>query len=597
MGITDIITMLGAIATFLFGMSTMTDGLEKLSSGRLESILERLTSNVWKGVLLGALVTGLIQSSAATTVMCVGFVNAGIMKLRQTVGIIMGANIGTTVTAQLLRLGDLSSDQPLLLLLKPATLGPILAVIGILFYMFLRGGRKKIIGQIILGLGLLFIGMKTLEGAVAPLQDLPEFQELFVAFSNPFLGVLVGALVTALIQSSSASMGILQAMTSTGVVTFHIAIPLIMGQNIGTCVTALLSGIGASKNAKRTACIHLLFNVIGTLFFLILLYGCNALFHFSFWTAQMDRGSIANLHLAFNVGCTLLLLPFNGLLVTLVERLIPGDTDQKEVSVLDERFLSTPSLALEKSHDTVVQMGHFALENYRLSVELLNHFDSKKLERLQETEAALDKLEGLLDNYLVRLSDRSSLSPEDSAKVSELLHTLSDFERIGDYAVNLSDCAVLLHDRGIVFSPSAKQELRLMTSAVEETIVRALECYTKRSHDLAMEVEPIEEVVDLLRDELRSRHIERLKNGECTVELGSQFLELLISLERISDHCSNIALYIVRETSPADALIRTDSHAYMHALHHGEDQEFDAMFQEYRQKYYAPLEAAPLPSR
>ena len=597
MGITDIITMLGAIATFLFGMSTMTDGLEKLSSGRLESILERLTSNVWKGVRLGALVTGLIQSSAATTVMCVGFVNAGIMKLRQTVGIIMGANIGTTVTAQLLRLGDLSSDQPLLLLLKPATLGPILAVIGILFYMFLRGGRKKIIGQIILGLGLLFIGMKTLEGAVAPLQDLPEFQELFVAFSNPFLGVLVGALVTALIQSSSASMGILQAMTSTGVVTFHIAIPLIMGQNIGTCVTALLSGIGASKNAKRTACIHLLFNVIGTLFFLILLYGCNALFHFSFWTAQMDRGSIANLHLAFNVGCTLLLLPFNGLLVTLVERLIPGDTDQKEVSVLDERFLSTPSLALEKSHDTVVQMGHFALENYRLSVELLNHFDSKKLERLQETEAALDKLEGLLDNYLVRLSDRSSLSPEDSAKVSELLHTLSDFERIGDYAVNLSDCAVLLHDRGIVFSPSAKQELRLMTSAVEETIVRALECYTKRSHDLAMEVEPIEEVVDLLRDELRSRHIERLKNGECTVELGSQFLELLISLERISDHCSNIALYIVRETSPADALIRTDSHAYMHALHHGEDQEFDAMFQEYRQKYYAPLEAAPLTSR
>lgn len=597
MGITDIITMLGAIATFLFGMSTMTDGLEKLSSGRLESILERLTSNVWKGVLLGALVTGLIQSSAATTVMCVGFVNAGIMKLRQTVGIIMGANIGTTVTAQLLRLGDLSSDQPLLLLLKPATLGPILAVIGILFYMFLRGGRKKIIGQIILGLGLLFIGMKTLEGAVAPLQDLPEFRELFVAFSNPFLGVLVGALVTALIQSSSASMGILQAMTSTGVVTFHIAIPLIMGQNIGTCVTALLSGIGASKNAKRTACIHLLFNVIGTLFFLILLYGCNALFHFSFWTAQMDRGSIANLHLAFNVGCTLLLLPFNGLLVTLVERLIPGDTDQKEVSVLDERFLSTPSLALEKSHDTVVQMGHFALENYRLSVELLNHFDSKKLERLQETEAALDKLEGLLDNYLVRLGDRSSLSPEDSAKVSELLHTLSDFERIGDYAVNLSDCAVLLHDRGIVFSPSAKQELRLMTSAVEETIVRALECYTKRSHDLAMEVEPIEEVVDLLRDELRSRHIERLKNGECTVELGSQFLELLISLERISDHCSNIALYIVRETSPADALIRTDSHAYMHALHHGEDQEFDAMFQEYRQKYYAPLEAAPLTSR
>ena len=588
----DVITMLGAIATFLFGMSTMTDGLEKLSSGRLENILERLTSNVFKGVLLGALVTGLIQSSAATTVMCVGFVNAGIMKLRQTVGIIMGANIGTTVTAQLLRLGDISSDNFLLLLLKPATLGPILAVVGIIFYMFIRGGHKKIIGQIILGLGLLFIGMKTLEGAVAPLQDLPEFQALFVAFSNPFLGVLVGALVTALIQSSSASMGILQAMTSTGVVTFNVAIPLIMGQNIGTCITALLSGIGASRNAKRTACVHLLFNVIGTLFFLVLLYGCNALFHFPFWTALMDRGSIANLHLAFNVGCTLLLLPFNRLLVYLVERIIPGDTEQREVSVLDDRFLATPSLALEKAHDTVVQMGSFALENYRLAVELLDRFDAKKLERLHETETALDKLESLLDNYLVRLSDRSSLSAEDSSKVSELLHTLSDFERIGDYAINLSDCAINLHERGVEFSGTAKQELNAIISAVDETIVRALECYTQRSHDLAMEVEPIEEVVDLMRDELRSRHIERLKTGACTVDLGTQFLELLINLERISDHCSNIALYIVRETSPADALIRTDAHAYMHALHHGEDKEFDAKFEEYRDKYYAPIEHA-----
>lgn len=589
MKITDVISLLGAIATFLFGMSTMTDGLEKLSSGRLESILERLTSNVWKGVLLGALVTGLIQSSAATTVMCVGFVNAGIMKLRQTIGIIMGANIGTTVTAQLLRLGDLSSDQPLLLLLKPATLGPILAVIGILFYMFLNSGRKKIIGQIILGLGLLFIGMKTLEGSVAPLQDLPEFQELFVAFSNPFLGVLVGALVTALLQSSSASMGILQAMTSTGVVTFHVAIPLIMGQNIGTCVTALLSGIGASKNAKRTACIHLLFNVIGTLFFLFLLYGCNALFHFSFWTSLMDRGSIANLHLAFNVGCTLLLLPFNRLLVALVELLIPGDADQKEVSMLDERFLSTPSLALEKSHDTVVQMGYFARENYRLAVELLDHFDEKKVERLNETENALDKLEGLLESYLVKLNSRALTSAENT-KVSELLHTLSDFERIGDYSVNLSESAVILHERGLSFSPKAKIELKAMTSAVDETLDRAVRCFESFSREEAMGVEPIEEVVDLMRNELRNRHIERLKTGECTIEVGTQFLELLINLERISDHCSNIALYIVRETAPKDDLIRVDTHAYMHAIHHGESEAFDAEFRKYREKYYAPIE-------
>ncbi len=589
MSATDVIAMFGAVATFLFGMSTMTDGLEKLSSGRLESILERLTSNVFKSVLLGALVTGLIQSSAATTVMCVGFVNAGIMKLRQTVGIIMGANIGTTVTAQLLSLGDISSDNLFLSLLKPQVLGPILATIGIIFYMFINSGRKKCVGQIVLGLGLLFIGMKTLESTVAPLQELPQFREMFVAFSNPFLGVLVGALVTALIQSSSASMGILQAMSSTGVVTFNIAIPLIMGQNIGTCITALLSGIGASKNAKRTACLHLLFNVIGTLFFLVVLYVGNAIFHFPFWYDVLNRSSIANLHLGFNVCCTALLLPFNRQLVFLVEHIIPGDADQREVSVLDERFLSSPSLALEKCHDAVVQMGHFAQENYRLAVELLDHYDGKKLECLNETETALDKLESTLDNYLVRLSDHS-LSAEDSAKVSELLHTLSDFERIGDYSVNLSETAAIVHDRGMTFSPAAKAELNAMTSAVDETIDKAIDSYTQRSRELALEVEPIEEVVDLMRDELRSRHIERLKDGKCTVELGTQYLELLINLERISDHCSNIALYIVRETAAKDSLIRTDSHAYMHALHHGEDKEFDDMFQFYRTKYYAPIE-------
>ena len=589
MSIADIVSMLGAIATFLFGMTTMSDGLEKLSSGRLESILERLTSNVFKGVLLGALVTGLIQSSAATTVMCVGFVNAGIMKLRQTVGIIMGANIGTTVTAQLLRLGDISEDNLLLMFLKPSFLGPILAAAGILFYMFIKGGHKKTIGQIVLGLGLLFIGMETLEAAVSPLQDLPEFQSLFVAFANPFLGVLVGAVVTALIQSSSASVGILQAISSTGVVTFNIAIPLIMGQNIGTCVTALLSSVGASKNAKRTAMIHLSFNIIGTVFFLVVLYAGNALFHFPFWTAVMDRGSIANLHLAFNVACTALLLPFNRLLVVLVEHLVPGDADEREVSVLDERFLSSPSLALEKAHDAVVQMGIFALDNYRLSVELLGQYDAKKLERLNETEVALDKLEGTLDNYLVKLTDRA-LTPEESKKVSELLHTVSDFERIGDYSVNISESATVLHDRGISFSPAAQKELAAMTGAVGETLEKAAACYESRSGELASQVEPLEEVVDLMRDELRSRHIERLKAGECTVELGSQFLELLINLERISDHCSNVAINIIRQTAHKGDLILTDSHAYMRMLHRGESQEFDDMFEAYRKKYYAPIE-------
>ena len=585
--------MFGAIATFLFGMSTMTDGLEKLSSGRLEHILERLTSNVFKGVLLGAVVTGLIQSSAATTVMCVGFVNAGIMKLEQTVGIIMGANIGTTVTAQLLRLGDIDADNIVMMFLQPSFLGPILAVVGIIFYMFIKGGHKRIVGQIVLGLGLLFIGMNTMSSAVEPLKNLPEFQSVFTAFSNPLLGVAVGAAVTALLQSSSASMGILQAISTTGVVSFNIAMPLIMGQNIGTCITALISSVGASKNAKRTAMIHLFFNIIGSVFFLVVLYAGNALFRFPFWENTMDMGSIANLHLAFNIACTALLLPFHRQLVKLVKAVVPGDAEERELSVLDDRFLSSPSLALERAHDAVVQMGEFARDNYRLAVELIWKFDAKKLERLNETEVALDKLEGLLDNYLVKLTDRA-LTAEESTRVSELLHTLSDFERIGDYAVNVSESAVVLHDRNITFSPQARAELERLTAAVGETLDKTIACYQSRQRTLAVQVEPLEEVVDLIAATLKNRHVERLKAGECTIELGTQFLELLINLERMSDHCSNVALHILRQTSSPDDKVRIDSHAYMHELHHGGfNQEFDDLFQEYRTKYFQPIARDP----
>lgn len=593
MNIANIVAMFGAIATFLFGMSTMTDGLEKLSSGRLEHILERLTSNVFKGVLLGAVVTGLIQSSAATTVMCVGFVNAGIMKLEQTVGIIMGANIGTTVTAQLLRLGDIDADNIVMMFLQPSFLGPILAVVGIIFYMFIKSGHKRIVGQIVLGLGLLFIGMNTMSSAVEPLKDLPEFQSVFTAFSNPLLGVAVGAAVTALLQSSSASMGILQAISTTGVVSFNIAMPLIMGQNIGTCITALISSVGASKNAKRTAMIHLFFNIIGSVFFLVVLYAGNALFRFPFWENTMDMGSIANLHLAFNIACTALLLPFHRQLVKLVKAVVPGDAEERELSVLDDRFLSSPSLALERAHDAVVQMSEFARDNYRLAVELIWKFDAKKLERLNETEVALDKLEGLLDNYLVKLTDRA-LTAEESTRVSELLHTLSDFERIGDYAVNVSESAVVLHDRNITFSPQARAELERLTAAVGETLDKTVACYQSRQRTLAVQVEPLEEVVDLIAATLKNRHVERLKAGECTIELGTQFLELLINLERMSDHCSNVALHILRQTSSPDDKVRIDSHAYMHELHHGGfNQEFDDLFQEYRTKYFQPIAGDP----
>ena len=593
MNIANIVAMFGAIATFLFGMSTMTDGLEKLSSGRLEHILERLTSNVFKGVLLGAVVTGLIQSSAATTVMCVGFVNAGIMKLEQTVGIIMGANIGTTVTAQLLRLGDIDADNIVMMFLQPSFLGPILAVVGIIFYMFIKGGHKRIVGQIVLGLGLLFIGMNTMSSAVEPLKNLPEFQSVFTAFSNPLLGVAVGAAVTALLQSSSASMGILQAISTTGVVSFNIAMPLIMGQNIGTCITALISSVGASKNAKRTAMIHLFFNIIGSVLFLLVLYAGNALFRFPFWENTMDMGSIANLHLAFNIACTALLLPFHRQLVKLVKAVVPGDAEERELSVLDDRFLSSPSLALERAHDAVVQMSEFARDNYRLAVELIWKFDAKKLERLNETEVALDKLEGLLDNYLVKLTDRA-LTAEESTRVSELLHTLSDFERIGDYAVNVSESAVVLHDRNITFSPQARAELERLTAAVGETLDKTVACYQSRQRTLAVQVEPLEEVVDLIAATLKNRHVERLKAGECTIELGTQFLELLINLERMSDHCSNVALHILRQTSSPDDKVRIDSHAYMHELHHGGfNQEFDDLFQEYRTKYFQPIAGDP----
>ena len=588
MNATDVITLIGAIATFLFGMSTMTDGLEKLSSGRLEGILERLTSNVFKGVLLGALVTGLFQSSAATTVMCGGFVNAGIMKLPQTVGIIMGANIGTTVTAQLLRLGDISSDNVFLALLKPSILGPLLAAVGIVLFMFLKGSsRRQIVGQILLGLGLLFIGMKTMENAVSGLQELPAFRELFVAFSNPLLGILVGAAVTALIQSSSASMGILQAVSSTGVVSFHIAIPLIMGQNIGTCITALLSAIGASKNAKRTAMVHLLFNIIGTLFFLVVLYAGNALFHFPFWGDVMNRGSIANLHLGFNVACTLLLLPFNRVLVKIVETLVPGDTGTIDINPLDERFLSSPAVALEHARAAVINMGTMARDNYRLAVELLSDYDDKKLERLHETESAIDKLENMLDSYLVKLTDRA-LTQSESNLVSELLHTLTNFERIGDYSVNLSESATALHSRDIAFSPVASRELRYLTDAVGKAVDTTLACYAGRDHALSMQVEPLEEVVDLMEDTLKNRHIERLKSGACTIELGTQFLELLINLERISDHCSNVAMLILRSTTPAKENL-PDNHTYLKYLHSGASAEFEKLFAQYQEQYYAPI--------
>lgn len=590
MTIRDIVSLLGALSVFLFGMNTMTGGLEKLASGKLASLLEKLTDNILMGVLLGAAVAGVVHSSAATTVMCIGFVNAGILQLRQAVGVIMGANIGTTLTAQILRLGDLSSDNIVLSLLKPDMLGPILAFIGIVFFLFITGGRKKIIGQIFLGLGLLFIGIQSMETALLPLTEMESFRMLFVRFSNPVLGIAVGAMITALIQSSTASVGILQALAANGMVTFSTAMPIIMGQNIGTCITAIISSIGATRNAKRTAAVHLYFNLIGTAVFLIVLYGAQAALDLSFWNSVMDRGAIANLHSLFNLSCTLLLLPFNGLLVKLVKLTFPdtGSGSDAMSTVLDHRFLSTPSVALERARTVANEMADLAQKNFQIAADLLENYNPKLFAQMEENENQLDFMEGALSNYLVQLSSHS-LDSRQSDLVSDLLYALSDFERIGDYSMNLSETAEALNQGGLSYSPEAAIELKQLIAVVQEAIDTVVTSYRNRTPRTAFQVEPLEQVVDLIVTSMRERHMERLKAGSCNADAGALFMELLIHLERISDHCSNAALRILHECSHQDSLVHQDPHAYISQLHRGISPEFEALFSENRKKYYDPI--------
>ncbi len=590
MGISDVVSLLGAFSIFLFGMSTMTSGLEKLASGKLAALLEKLTDNILKGVLLGAVVAGMVHSSAATTVMCIGFVNAGILRLRQAVGVIMGANIGTTVTAQILRLGDLSSDNLLVSLLRPEMLGPILAFLGIVLYLFINSGRKKTIGQVCIGLGLLFIGIKSMETALMPLTELESFRMFFVKFSNPILGIVAGALITALIQSSTASVGILQALAANGMVTFSAAMPIIMGQNIGTCITAIISSIGATRNAKRTAAVHLYFNLLGTLFFLVLLYGLNATVGLGFWDSLMTRGDIANLHSVFNISCTLLLLPFNRFLVKLVEITIP-DKDSADLTstVLDSRFLSTPSVALERARTVMTQMSELALEDYKLSVSLMKEYDEKAQAQLDENETRLDHMEAMLNNYLIQLS-RHSLASRESDRVSDILYALSDFERIGDYSVNIAETAAALNEQGLKFSEFSTSQLDRLTDLVEKTLGTVVEACRKNSSKIAFRVEPLEEVVDIMVEYVRENQVERLKGGHCPANAYAYYLELLIYIERISDHCSNAAMRLIRQKSNRDSLVHKDPHAYIHHLHEGKSPEFNALFNLNKQKYLSGLE-------
>lgn len=587
-----IVSLLGGLALFLYGMSMLGSGLEKLSSGRLEQTLEKLTNNVFKGVLLGALVTGAIQSSSATTVIVVGLVNARILKLRQAIGIIMGANIGTTVTAHILRLSDLSSDNFFLMLLKPTTLAPVVGIIGILMVMAGKKQKYKTLGEILLGFCILFTGMFNMEAAVSPLSESPEFANLFASFSNPVIGVLVGAGVTAIIQSSSASIGILQALSSTGIITWSSAIPIILGQNIGTCITPILASIGASKNAKRTAAVHLSFNIIGTCVFLIAIYTIQSISPFSFWDLPIDKGGIANFHTTFNVCVTLMFLPFVGLLEKLVIHLIPDQQAAGEVDdpalALDDRLLASPGLAIQHCRDAVLQMGKLARKNFSASVRQLEQYNHKEAEKIREREDTIDRLEDRLGNYMLKIP-QDNLSEQSSATISALLHILSEFERIGDYSINLVEFAENMESTGAEFSPQAQFELTTIGEAVKEAIDMALGCFEKQDLALAETIEPLEEVVDQMQETLKDRHINRLRNGQCTVDAAFPFVESLSCLERISDHCSNIGVYMISYVRGSDEV---DHHTYIMQLHAGQVGHYNEQFRRYTEKYYDQIRSA-----
>lgn len=590
MSVLNLISLGGGVALFLYGMTMMGNGLEKLSGGKMEKALEKLTGNILSSVALGAVVTALIQSSSATTVIVVGLVNAGIMQLRQAVGVIMGANIGTTITAQLIRLSDIESDTLLLQLLKPKTLAPLAAFVGILLFIAARRAKHREMGQLLIGFGILFAGMFSMEAAVAPLADSPAFVSLLTAMSNPVLGVITGAVVTALIQSSSASIGILQALSSTGMIRFCTAFPIIMGQNIGTCITPILSSIGASKNAKRSALIHLYFNVVGTAVFLAATYGGMALLGPpSFWDAAVGRTGIANFHTLFNVVVTVLFIPFAGLIERLaVATVRDGENEDREkvLELLDERLLMSPTLALQQSGHLLHEMARFAQQNYLDSVALLVDFDLKMAKRVNETESLIDKMEDRLENYLIALSAQN-LSDDESRCVSAALHQTKDYERISDYCTNVMECAEEISGNGIEFSPQALDEIDLLVRAVNDIIECANRARDTGAPADAKRIEPLEETVDAMVAHLKDMHIERLKRGECNVHGGIVFLEILTNLERIADHCSNVGVSLLGMQEEGDM---RESHAYIKRAHEATDAEYVAYYEDYMQKYYKALQ-------
>ncbi len=587
MSIFNVLAMIGGLALFLYGMHVMGDGLTKASGGKLEKILEKLTSNKLYAVILGAGVTAIIQSSSATTVMVVGFVNSGIMKLSQAIGVIMGANIGTTVTSWILSLAGIQSDNFWVQLFKPESFTPILALVGIILLMFSKKEKKHDIGNILLGFAVLMFGMTSMSEAVAPLADVPEFTSILTAFTNPVLGVIAGALLTAAIQSSSASVGILQALCITGAVDYRMAIPIIMGQNIGTCITAIISGIGANRNAKRAALIHLYFNIIGSVVFLVLFYTVNAFVHFEFLDAPATALGVAIIHSVYNIFATAILLPFSGVLeklsyLTLPEEKTDAVVSTSDIPVLDVRFLDTPPIATAQCKNAAVKMAELCRQALFQAMDLLKRYDEEKAEEVRKMESMVDEYEDELGNYLVKLSSKS-LTERDSHTISMLLHCIGDFERISDHALNICQSAKEMYTKDQKFSKKAEEEITVFAGLIREIVDTSVKVFETEDVVLAKEVEPMEEVVDGLNDEIKKRHVKRLRKGKCTIELGFVLSDITTNFERVADHCSNIAISLIQ--IPDDAYA---SHEYVENLEKGEDSQYHEALVKYTEKYMLP---------
>ena len=580
MDIFSLIMVAGGLAFFLYGMSIMSTGLERMAGGKLEKLLKSMTDNVFKSLLLGAGITIAIQSSSATTVMLVGLVNSGIMTIEQSVGIIMGSNVGTTLTAWLLSLVGLESSNMFLKLLKPENFSLIFALIGILLIMTSKKQKKKSIGSILTGFAILMYGMKLMSDAVAPLADMPEFAQVLTAFRNPLIGVLIGALVTGIIQSSAASVGILQALALTGTITYGMAIPIIMGQNIGTCVTSLISSIGVNKNAKKVSVVHISFNLIGTVVFMIIYSVCRGLLEVSLLESPINSFGIAVVHSIFNIGTTVILVPFNKLLVLIADFVIPGNgEDEESTIILDERLLATPSIAISEANSAAAEMARIAKSEIIRALDIMVKYDEDKAEEIVHLENRLDSYEDAVGSYMVKLNG-TQLSEADSLESNKILYAIGDFERLGDHGVNIMYSIRKAYEANLEFTDDAKEEIAVLVDAVKEIVYLATQAYIGNNIETAICVEPLEQVIDNIVFSMKSRHMVRLKEGKCSIDMGFILQDILLNCSRISDHCSNIAAAVIEIYERHSY----DTHKYLNTVKSG-DKIFDNLFEDYSEKY------------